>query len=58
MMPLLLHHGVLGLLMQLNLVSDAAFVSATSQAERNLKGHPATLPSSGCQRRIFSGVVE
>ena len=40
---LLLRHGGLGLHMQSDEVSDAAFVAGASHAERNLKGRPAPL---------------
>ena len=39
----LLRHGGLGLRMQSDEVSDAAFVANTGRAERNLKGRPAAL---------------
>ena len=42
-MMLLLRHGELGLHMQLDEVSDAAFVAGAGQAKRNLKGRPAAL---------------
>ena len=38
-----LRHGGLGLRMQSEEVSNAAFVAGTGQAEHNLKGHPAVL---------------
>ena len=38
-----LRHGGLGLDMQSDEVSDAAFVAGAGQAERNLKGRPASL---------------
>ena len=42
-MMLPLRHGGLGLYMQSDEVSDAAFVAGAGQAERNLKGRPAAL---------------
>ena len=42
-MMLPLRHGGLGLHMQSDEVSDAAFVAGAGQAERNLKGRPAAL---------------
>ena len=51
-MTLLLRHGGLGLHMQSDEVSDAAFVAGAGQGERNLKGRPAAL----CPLR--AGVLE
>ena len=42
-MMLPLRHGGLGLHMQSDEVSDAAFVAGAGQAERNLQGRPAAL---------------
>ena len=42
-MMLPLRHGGLGLHMQSDRVSDAAFVAGVGQAERNLKGRSAAL---------------
>ena len=42
-MMLPLRHGGLGMHMQSDEVSDAAFVAGAGQAERNLKGRPAAL---------------